>query len=130
MSRFGPARRGSADLASGPGYWSLAPAFATIFVVATTINFLAPLLLQLGSDLGTSLVETSQLVIATAVTWGIASPWTGLLGGRFGRRPVAVACLAGMGLVTLSGVVVRRASWPGSAISIHHASGGVPSAGR
>lgn len=89
-----------------PGFWPIVPAFGTIFFVATTISFLAPLLVAIADDLGITLAEAGQLVVVTAIAWAIASPFTGLVTDRLGRRPILVLCLFGMAAMTIAGSFV------------------------
>jgi predicted MFS family arabinose efflux permease len=76
---------------------------AAYSIVVTTVGFLAPLLLAMANDLGVSPTEVGQLVVFTALPWGLIAPFCGLLSDRLGRRPVLLAALAGMGLSTIAG---------------------------
>jgi predicted MFS family arabinose efflux permease len=93
----------AAATGSGKSYWPLVPAVATNVTVVTTIGFLAPLLVVLAHDFSVSTAEAGQLVLATALPWGLLAPFSGLLGDRFGRRPVIILALSGMGLATIFG---------------------------
>jgi predicted MFS family arabinose efflux permease len=72
-----------------------------IFGTATCITMLGPLLVDLSRDLDVSLGQAGLLAAAMAVSWAIAAPFAGVLSDRFGRRPLIVMALGGLGAVTL-----------------------------
>ena len=84
------------------GYVVLALFTASIFGFATVVTMLGPLLVDLGRDLNVSLGEAGLLAAAMAVPWALGAPFAGLLSDRFGRRPMIVLALIGVGAVTIA----------------------------
>src|SRR5687768_10088036 len=74
---------------------------AAIFGFATCVTMLGPLLVDLSRDLDVSLGQAGLLAAAMAATWAISAPFAGVLSDRFGRRPLIVMALLGLGTVTL-----------------------------
>src|SRR5215211_4292327 len=68
---------------------------------ATCVTMLGPLLVDLSRELDVSLGQAGLLAAAMAVSWAVAAPFAGLLSDRFGRRPMIVLALGGLGTVTL-----------------------------
>jgi predicted MFS family arabinose efflux permease len=74
---------------------------AAIFGFATVVTMLGPLLIELSRELDVSLGQAGLLAAAMAVPWALAAPFAGVLSDRFGRRPMIVLALCGLGVVTL-----------------------------
>ncbi len=79
----------------------------TVFATISAILIVPPLLVEISSDLGTSVAVAGQLATATFAAWGISVVSVGPLSDSFGRRPVALA-----GLVVLSVSVLASAFAP------------------
>ena len=71
------------------------------FGFATSVTMLGPLLVDLSRELDVSLGQAGLLAAALAVSWAVAAPFAGVLSDRFGRRPMIVLALGGLGAVTL-----------------------------
>jgi DHA1 family inner membrane transport protein len=71
------------------------------FGFATSLTMLGPLLVDLSRELDVSLGQAGLLAAALAVSWAVAAPFAGVLSDRFGRRPMIVLALGGLGAVTL-----------------------------
>ena len=74
---------------------------AAIFGFATIVTMLGPLLVDLSRELDVSLGQAGLLSAAMALPWAIIAPFAGVLSDRFGRRPMIVLALGGLGAVTL-----------------------------
>ncbi|MCC7371276.1 MAG: MFS transporter [Chloroflexi bacterium] len=85
----------------GAGLGVLVLLMAAIFGFATCVTMLGPLLVDLSAELEVSLGQAGLLAAAMAVSWALAAPFAGLLSDRFGRRPMIVLALAGLGTVTI-----------------------------
>jgi DHA1 family chloramphenicol resistance protein-like MFS transporter len=92
-------RAGSEDQGAGLGVLVLL--MASIFGFATCVTMLGPLLVDLSAELGVSLGQAGLLAAAMAASWALAAPFAGLLSDRFGRRPMIVLALGGLGAVTI-----------------------------
>ena len=79
----------------------------TVFATISAILIVPPLLVEISSDLGTSVAVAGQLATVTFAAWGISVVSVGPLSDSFGRRPVALA-----GLVVLSVSVLASAFAP------------------
>ena len=79
----------------------LAVLSGTMFVVLTSINMLAPLLLDLAGEFHTSLGTVGQLTAAAGIPWAILAPFMGVLSDRHGRRPVLAIGLVVLGVSTI-----------------------------
>ncbi|MCL4531887.1 MAG: MFS transporter, partial [Actinobacteria bacterium] len=79
----------------------LAVLSTTMFVVLTSINMLAPILLDLANEFHTSLGTVGQLTAAGAIPWAVLAPFMGVLSDRHGRRPVLAIGLVVLGLATI-----------------------------
>jgi DHA1 family inner membrane transport protein len=110
MSSSEPAPDTPADLApparpeeeeTGAGFGTLALLMAAIFGFATCVTMLGPLLVDLSRELDVSLGQAGLLAAAMAVSWALAAPFAGVLSDRFGRRPLIVLALIGLGAATL-----------------------------
>ena len=67
--------------------------------IVTSVTMIGPLLLDISRDLGISLGQAGLLAAAAAVPQALGSPFSGLLSDRFGRRPLIVLALGGVGLL-------------------------------
>lgn len=85
----------------GAGFGTQVLLMMAIFGFATCVTMLGPLLVDLGRELDVSLGQAGLLAAAMAVTWAISAPFAGVLSDRFGRRPLIVMALLGLGSVTL-----------------------------
>lgn len=85
----------------GAGLGVLVLLMASIFGFATCVTMLGPLLVDLSAELDVSLGQAGLLAAAMAVSWALAAPFAGLLSDRFGRRPMIVLALCGLGVVTI-----------------------------
>src|SRR4051812_15427689 len=86
---------------AGAGLVVLLLLMIATFGFATSLTMLGPLLVDLSRDLDVSLGQAGLLAAALAISWAVAAPFAGLLSDRFGRRPMIVLALAGLGTVTL-----------------------------
>ena len=82
-------------------------AIVTVLTLANSLSvtgftFLAPLLVDLAREFGTTVAVTGQLAVATAIPWSLGGLLMGPLSDRYGRRPVVVAGAFVMGLATAS----------------------------
>ena len=89
------------DVGDGAGLGVLVLLTLAMFGTATCVTMLGPLLVDLSRDLNVSLGQAGLLAAAMAVSWAVAAPFAGLLSDRFGRRPLIVIALSGLGAVTL-----------------------------
>ena len=85
----------------GAGFGTQVLLMLAITGFATCVTMLGPLLVDLSQDLEISLGQAGLLAAAMAVTWALAAPFAGVLSDRFGRRPLIVMALLGLGAVTL-----------------------------
>jgi MFS transporter, DHA1 family, inner membrane transport protein len=85
----------------GAGFGTQILLMLAITGFATCVTMLGPLLVDLSRDLDVSLGQAGLLAAAMAVTWALAAPFAGVLSDRFGRRPLIVMALFGLGAVTL-----------------------------
>ena len=85
----------------GAGLGVLVLLMASIFGFATCVTMLGPLLVDLSTELDVSLGQAGLLAAAMAFSWALAAPFAGLLSDRFGRRPMIVLALCGLGAVTI-----------------------------
>ena len=74
---------------------------AAIFGFATAVTMVGPLLVDLSRELDDTLSQAGLLAAAMAVSWAASAPFAGLLSDRFGRRPLIVLALGGLGVVNL-----------------------------
>ena len=74
---------------------------ASVFGFATAVTMIGPLLVDLSRELDVSLSQAGLLAAAMAVPWAAGAPFAGLLSDRFGRRPLIVLALGGLGVVNL-----------------------------
>jgi DHA1 family inner membrane transport protein len=89
------------DEGSGAGLVVLLLLMIATFGFATSLTMLGPLLVDLSRELDVSLGQAGLLAAALAVSWAVAAPFAGVLSDRFGRRPMIVLALGGLGAVTL-----------------------------
>src|SRR3954467_2277998 len=85
----------------GAGLGVLVLLSVSTFGFATCLTMLGPLLVDLSRDLDVPLGQAGLLAGAMAVSWAAAAPFAGVLSDRFGRRPLIVLALVGLGLATL-----------------------------
>lgn len=85
----------------GAGFGTQLLLMMAITGFATCVTMLGPLLVDLSRELEISLGQAGLLAAAMAVTWALAAPFAGVLSDRFGRRPLIVLALLGLGTVTL-----------------------------
>lgn len=74
---------------------------ASIASIITANTMIGPLLVGIASDLGVSVGQAGLLAAVTALPQGLGSPVAGLLSDRWGRRPLIVLSLAGLGGLSL-----------------------------
>jgi predicted MFS family arabinose efflux permease len=88
---------------SGKGAERLTLVLISLCILAyvTAITMVAPLLLDLSRELGVPLGEAGLLAGAISLPWALGAPLTGLLSDRWGRKPLIVLALAGMGAATI-----------------------------
>ena len=66
----------------------------TVFATISAILIVPPLLVEIATDLEISVAVAGQLATATFAAWAVAGISGGPLSDSFGRRPVALVCLA------------------------------------
>jgi predicted MFS family arabinose efflux permease len=71
------------------------------FLVNASATALAPFLLTIADDLGTSLGAAANLIAIMSVSWGVVSVTAGAASDRIGRRPVLVASVLTLGVARL-----------------------------
>lgn len=75
---------------------------SSMFIVVTSTNMLAPLLLVFADEFNTSLGTIGQLMAASAIPWALLAPLMGALSDRHGRRPVMAMGLTLLGTATIA----------------------------
>ena len=66
----------------------------TVFATISAILIVPPLLVEIATDLDISVAVAGQLATATFAAWAVTGVSAGPLSDSFGRRPVALVCLA------------------------------------
>ena len=66
----------------------------TVFATISAILIVPPLLVEIATDLDVSVAVAGQLATATFAAWAVTGVSAGPLSDSFGRRPVALVCLA------------------------------------
>lgn len=87
------------DRGAVAGAGTLALVTAGVTGIVTSVMMIGPLLLDISRDLGISLAQAGLLAAAAAVPQALASPFSGLLSDRLGRRPLIVLALGSVGLL-------------------------------
>ena len=74
--------------------WFMAVLALTVFATISAILIVPPLLVEIATDLDISVAVAGQLATATFGAWALMGVSGGPLSDSFGRRPVAMVCLA------------------------------------
>ena len=74
--------------------WFMAVLALTVFATISAILIIPPLLVEIATDLEISVAVAGQLATATFAAWAVTGVSAGPLSDSFGRRPVAIVCLA------------------------------------
>jgi MFS transporter, DHA1 family, inner membrane transport protein len=79
----------------------LATLSVVTFLVNASASALAPFLLDIARDLGTTLGPAANLIAVMSISWGVVSVTAGAASDRIGRRPVLVAAVLALGVARL-----------------------------
>ena len=74
----------------------------TVFATISAILIVPPLLVEIATDLEISVAVAGQLATATFAAWAVTGVSAGPLSDSFGRRPVAIVCLAVLSISMLA----------------------------
>ena len=74
----------------------------TVFATISAILIIPPLLVEIATDLDISVAVAGQLATATFAAWAVTGVSAGPLSDSFGRRPVAIVCLAALSISMLA----------------------------
>ncbi len=82
--------------------WFMAVLGLTVFATISSILIIPPLLVEIATDLDISVAVAGQLATATFAAWAVTGVSAGPLSDSFGRRPVAIVCLAVLSISMLA----------------------------
>ena len=82
--------------------WYMAVLALTVFATISAILIIPPLLVEIATDLDISVAVAGQLATATFAAWAVTGVSAGPLSDSFGRRPVAIVCLAALSVSMLA----------------------------
>ncbi len=82
--------------------WFMAVLALTVFATISAILIIPPLLVEIATDLDISVAVAGQLATATFAAWAVTGVSAGPLSDSFGRRPVAIVCLAALSISMLA----------------------------
>jgi predicted MFS family arabinose efflux permease len=85
--------------------WSQPLIMLSITGIVTANTMIGPLLVDVARDLGVSVGQAGLLAAITAVPQAVASPISGLVSDRLGRRPMIVFSLASLGILSIAGAL-------------------------
>ncbi len=74
----------------------------TVLATISAILIVPPLLVEIATDLEVSVAVAGQLATATFAAWAVTGVSAGPLSDSFGRRPVALVCLAVLSISMLA----------------------------
>ena len=74
----------------------------TVFATISATLIVPPLLVEIATDLEISVAVSGQLATATFAAWALMGISGGPLSDSFGRRPVAMVCLAALSISMLA----------------------------
>ena len=82
--------------------WGMLVTLAVVtFLVTGSAVSIAPFLLDIARDLGSTLAAVANLVALMSISWGVVSVTAGAASDRVGRRPVLVAAVLTLGAARL-----------------------------
>ena len=82
--------------------WFMAVLGLTVFATISATLIVPPLLVEIATDLEISVAVSGQLATATFAAWALTGISGGPLSDSFGRRPVAMVCLAALSISMLA----------------------------
>ena len=82
--------------------WFMAVLGLTVFATISATLIVPPLLVEIATDLEISVAVAGQLATATFAAWALMGISGGPLSDSFGRRPVAMVCLAALSISMLA----------------------------